>query len=68
MRKRNYDPLDYTSIESVDFQIVGEKPTPELIYEDIENEIYREDIITSIDATNMSSNMRQSKFLFILHE
>ncbi|KAK8939133.1 hypothetical protein KSP39_PZI011617 [Platanthera zijinensis] len=43
--KRNYDPLDYTCIDLMDFWVLEEEPVPELSFEDLENEIYNEDAI-----------------------
>ncbi|KAK8950974.1 hypothetical protein KSP39_PZI003537 [Platanthera zijinensis] len=43
--KRSYDPLDYTCIDLMDFWVVEEEPVPELIYDDLEKEIYNEDVI-----------------------
>ncbi|KAK8933898.1 hypothetical protein KSP39_PZI015969 [Platanthera zijinensis] len=45
LQKRNYDPLDYTSIDSVDLWVVEEEPAPELDYNDLEGEIYQETAI-----------------------
>ncbi|KAK8964150.1 Eukaryotic translation initiation factor 6-2 [Platanthera guangdongensis] len=47
--KKKYDPLDYTIIDSMDFWVVEEEPTPELNYNELENDIYQEYAIP-IDA------------------
>ncbi|PKU67583.1 hypothetical protein MA16_Dca018886 [Dendrobium catenatum] len=54
-KKRNYDPLDYTSIEMVDFWVLDEEPVSELILENLENEIYAEDVIPVAEELNTSS-------------
>ncbi|KAK8949679.1 hypothetical protein KSP39_PZI005448 [Platanthera zijinensis] len=38
-KKKKYDPLDYTSIDSMNFWVVEEEPTPELNYNELENDI-----------------------------
>ncbi|KAK8952239.1 hypothetical protein KSP39_PZI004582 [Platanthera zijinensis] len=57
-KKRSYDPLDYTSIDSVDFWVVEEEPTPELNYNEIENEVYAENtmpIVGDVQASNQQN-------------
>lgn len=58
IKKRNYDPLDYTSIETVAFWVVDEEPTPELNCVNLETEIYREDVIPSIEYANITSKLQ----------
>ncbi|KAI0493154.1 hypothetical protein KFK09_027430 [Dendrobium nobile] len=55
LRHRNYDPLDYTSIEMVDFWVLDEEPVSELILENLETEIYTEDVIPVAEELNTSS-------------
>ncbi|KAK8938660.1 hypothetical protein KSP39_PZI011656 [Platanthera zijinensis] len=57
-KKRSYDPLDYTSIDSLDFWVVEEEPTPELHYNEIENEVYAKNampIVGDVQASNQQN-------------
>ncbi|PKU71596.1 hypothetical protein MA16_Dca004438 [Dendrobium catenatum] len=63
-KKRSYDPLDYTSIEMVNFWALDEEPVSELILENLESEIYAKDVIHVADELNTSSTKEpQSKFI-----
>ncbi|XP_028554503.1 uncharacterized protein LOC114580604 [Dendrobium catenatum] len=56
LKKRHYDPLDYTCVEMVDFWILEDETTPELDLQDLENEIYKENAIPIIEEQNISFN------------
>ncbi|KAK8938450.1 hypothetical protein KSP39_PZI011345 [Platanthera zijinensis] len=58
-KKRSYDPLDYTSIDSVDFWVVEEEPAPELNYNNLESEIYQEITIPIVGEVQDSNHQNE---------
>lgn len=50
---RSYDPIDYESIDKVDFWIIEEEAPPEFDVDELENEnvIYQDDAIPVICDT-----------------
>ncbi|KAI0524227.1 hypothetical protein KFK09_003591 [Dendrobium nobile] len=54
LKKRHYDPLNYTCVEMVDFWILEDEATPELDLQDLENEIYKVDAIPVVEEQNIS--------------
>ncbi|KAJ1398996.1 hypothetical protein SESBI_30639 [Sesbania bispinosa] len=53
-KKRSYDPIDYESIDKVEFWVIEEEAPPEFDVDDIENEnvIYQDNAIPIVDESH----------------
>lgn len=64
-KKRSYDPVDYASIELTDFWVEEEEPTSELNYAELEEAIYKEDVIPV--GENQGSSHKCAQGLILSH-
>ncbi|KAI0511649.1 hypothetical protein KFK09_012279 [Dendrobium nobile] len=55
LKKRSYDPLDYTCVEMVDFWVLDEESPPDLALEELETEIYEEASMPIVEEANIAS-------------
>ncbi|KAJ1391324.1 hypothetical protein SESBI_36715 [Sesbania bispinosa] len=51
-KKRSYDPIDYESIDKVEFWVVEEEAPPEFDVDDIENVIYQDNAIPIVGESH----------------
>ncbi|KAI0526910.1 hypothetical protein KFK09_002503 [Dendrobium nobile] len=55
LKKRSYDPLDYTCVEMVDFWVLDEESPLDLALEELETEIYEEASMPVVEEANIAS-------------
>ncbi|KAI0496410.1 hypothetical protein KFK09_022726 [Dendrobium nobile] len=55
LKKRSYDPLDYTCVEMVDFWVLDEESPPDLALEELETKIYEEASMPVVEEANIAS-------------
>lgn len=47
-KKKNFDPIDYESIDQIDYWITEEDNSPLLDYDELQNMLYNQDAIPKI--------------------